>query len=169
VNGGRIITYKKKSWGEKLRGGKNLPKILDFDPKFPCGKALQKLGAKPGDSVVLAPGTEVDELMRKVPEGKLITINSICEKLAKRHGAKYCCTLTTGIFIMTAAHAAEEAKARGESSITPYWRTVKEGGFLNEKYPGGAEAQKRALEAEGHKILKKGKFFVDGFEKSLVP
>jgi hypothetical protein len=164
------MTYKKKSWEEKLRSGKNMPKTLEFDPKFPCGKALQKMGAKPGDSVVLAPGIEVDELMKEVPMGKLITINRICEKLAKRHGAKYCCTLTTGIFIMTAAHAAEDARARGERSITPYWRTVKEEGLLNEKYPGGAVAQKSALEAEGHKVVRKGKkFFVDGFESRLIP
>ncbi len=101
-----------------------MPKTLKFNPKFPCGKALQKMGAEPGDSVVLAPGTEVDELMRGVPEGKLVTINGICRRLAERHGAKYCCTLTTGIFIMTAAHAAEEARAKGEQSITPYWRTL---------------------------------------------
>ena len=48
----------KQTWKEKLEDTKNMPKILDFDPKFPCGKALQKLGAKPGDSVVLAPRPE---------------------------------------------------------------------------------------------------------------
>ena len=169
MNGDRLMTYKKKSWEEKLRSGKNMPKTLEFDPKFPCGKALQKMGAKPGDSVVLAPGTEVDELMRKVPKGKLMTINGICEKLAERHGAKYCCTLTTGIFIMTAAHAAEEARARGEHSITPYWRTIKEGGLLNDKYPGGVEAHQRALEAEGFRIRGKGKkLSVENFAKYLM-
>jgi hypothetical protein len=105
-----------------------MPKTLEFDPKFPCGKALQKMGAKPGDSVVLAPGTEVDEIMRGISEGRLITINGICERLAERHGTKYCCTLTTGIFIMIAAHAAEEARAKGVDTITPYWRTLKAGG-----------------------------------------
>jgi hypothetical protein len=30
---------------------------------------------------------EVDEIMRKVPKGKLITINQIRELVAKKHGA----------------------------------------------------------------------------------
>jgi hypothetical protein len=146
----------RKSWSEKLKGGKNMPKTLEFDPRFPCGKALQKKGAKPGDSVVLAPGTEVEEVMRSVPLGKLITIDEICERLAEKHSTKYCCTLTTGIFIMIAAHAAEEERAKG-GIATPYWRTVKAGGFLNEKYPGGTEAQRLALESEGFCVLMKGK------------
>ena len=159
----------RKSWSEKLRSNRNMPKTLEFDPKFPCGKALQKMGAKPGDSVVLAPGTEVDEIMRGISEGRLITINGICERLAERHGTKYCCTLTTGIFIMIAAHAAEEARAKGVDTITPYWRTLKAGGMLNEKYPGGAEAQRRFLEAEGFRVRSRGKkLFVEDFEKYLI-
>jgi hypothetical protein len=43
---------------------------------------------------------------------------------------------------------------------------VPEEGTLNEKYPGGAEAQKKLLEKEGFTILKKGKrFIVKDFEK----
>lgn len=163
------MTYKRKSWSEKLRESKNMPKTLAFDPRFPCGKALQKMGARPGDSVVLAPGVEVDEMMRSVPRGKVITINEICARLAERHGAKYCCTLTTGIFITIAAHAAEEAMARGEENITPYWRTLKAGGFLNDKFPGGAEAQKRRLEKEGFRVIAKGKrYYVSGYQSHLV-
>ena len=163
------MTYKKKSWKEKLENNKNFPKILKFSPKFPCGKALLKMGAKSGDSVVLAPPLEVDEIMKKVPKGKLITINEICKKLAKKHNVKFCCTLTTGIFIMTAAHAAEEDKIENKKIITPYWRTVKMDGFLNDKYPDGAKKQKRLLEEEGFKIIKKGKrFFVEDFKNYLI-
>lgn len=163
------MTYKKKSWQEKLQDNKKFPKILNFDPKFPCGKALQKMGAKPGDSVVLAPPLEVDGIMKNVPRGRLITLNEICKVLAKRHNVKFCCTLTTGIFIMIAAHAAEEAKERGERNITPYWRTLKMDGFLNDKYPGGSEAHKKLLEKEGFKILQKGKkYVVENYEGYLV-
>jgi len=135
------MPYKKKSWTEKLQDSKKFPKTLKFDPKFPCGKALLKMGAKPGDTVVLAPPLEVDEIMKNVPRGKLITIKEICEQLAKKHNVQFCCALVTGIFIMTAAHAAEEAKGEGEGDITPYWRTLKMGGILNDKFPGGAKAQ----------------------------
>jgi len=40
------MAYKKKSWQEKLEDSKQFPKILEFDPKFPCGRALEKMGAK---------------------------------------------------------------------------------------------------------------------------
>jgi alkylated DNA nucleotide flippase Atl1 len=40
----------------------------------------------------------------------------------------------------------------GKKDITPYWRTLKEGGKLNEKYPGGVEAQASRLKTEGHTI-----------------
>ena len=148
----KIMAYKKKTWKEKLENNKNFPKIIEFSFNLPCGKALKKLGAKSGDSVVLAPPLEVNEIMASVPEGKLVTLNGICSKLAKKHKTKYCCTLTTGIFVMTAANAAEETKR-----IIPYWRTIKNNGALNEKYPGGVERQKRLLEKEGFKILQKGK------------
>lgn len=158
------MSKKRKSWQEKLEDSKNFPKILKFDPKFPCGKALVKMGAKTGDSVVLAPPLEVNEIMKKVPKGELITLNEICEKLAQKYQTKYCCTLTTGIFIMIAANAAEETK-----SNLPYWRTIKNNHELNEKYPYGTERQKELLEKEGHTIIKKGKkYFVKGYEEGLV-
>lgn len=95
--------------------------------------------------------------MRSVPEGGLITINKIRETLAKRHDAAIGCPITTGIFAWIAANAAEEMKEKGVEIITPYWRTLKAGGVLNEKYPGGIERQKKLLEKEGHKTIQKGK------------
>lgn len=61
------------------------------------------------------------------------------------------------IFIMTAANAAEEARAEGKKNNLPYWRTLKADGFLNEKYPGGAEWHKKLLEREGYNIISRGK------------
>ena len=148
------MVYKRKSWTEKLQDRKNFPKILKFERSFPCGKALEKWGAKPGDTVVLAPPLEVDAIMKNVPNGNLITIYEICRQLAKNHDAKFCCSLTTGIFINIAAHAAEESREKGEKDITPYWRTLKTDGVLNEKFPSGTEAQKKKLE----KDLEKAKF-----------
>ena len=163
------MPYRKKTWREKLENNKKMPKVLKFDPNFPCGRALEKRGAKPGDLVVLAPPLEVDEIMKSVPRGRLITLDGICERLSERHGTKFCCTLTTGIFVMTAANAAEEARQEGEEVITPYWRTLKVDGGLNDKYPGGAEAQKELLEGEGFSVIKRGsKYYVENFRESLV-
>jgi len=158
------MPYKRKSWKEKLEDSKNFPKTLKLKPNFPCFRALKKMGARPGDSVVITPPLEVDAIMKKVPQGRLITLKEICEKLAKKHKRDYCCTLTTGIFITTAANAAEETKGD-----TPYWRTLKNNGELNKKYPGGVERQKELLEKEGHTITSRGKrLFVKDFEKKLL-
>ena len=118
-----------------------------------------------GDDVVITQAKEVDEIMKKVPKGKLTTINEICKKLAKKHNVKFCCTLTTGIFITTAANAVEEI---GGKNKTPYWRTLKNGGFLNEKYPGGMENQKKLLEKEGHKVIPRGgKYSIMNYEDRI--
>ena len=152
---------KKKSWSEKLKESKGLPKVE---------KITDKMSKRWGSGTVVIPAPmEVDELMRNVPEGKLVTINEIRFALAKKHGATIGCPITTGIFAWIAANAAEEARQKGERDITPYWRTLKTGGVINEKYPGGVEAQKRLLEKEGHKVIQKGKkYVVVNYEKSLA-
>ena len=152
---------KGKSWTEKLHDSKGLPKVE---------KITDKMSKRWGSGTVVIPAPlEVDELMRKVPEGKVTTINEVRAALAKKHGATIGCPITTGIFAWIAANAAEEKRQKGEKAITPYWRTLKTGGVINEKYPGGAEAQKKLLEKEGHKITQKGKkYIVVNYEKSFA-
>jgi alkylated DNA nucleotide flippase Atl1 len=163
------MPYRRKSWQEKLADKKGFPKILRIEKRFPCYKAVHKMGAETGDEVVLVNPSEVVDVMKRVPRGKVVTIVEICKHIAKVHGVKACCSLTTGIFIMTAANAAEEAAREGKDFGLPYWRTLKAGGFLNEKYPGGLEGHKRLLEEEGFSIRGKGrKFFVDDYEKYLI-
>jgi alkylated DNA nucleotide flippase Atl1 len=51
---------------------------------------------------------------------------------------------------------------------TPYWRTLKKGGELSEKYPGGLAGHSHKLEAEGHTLTQRGKrLFVQDYEKKL--
>ena len=152
----------KKSWRQKLADSKDLPKLAKFD---------KKPKSWPGGTYIIPAPMEVDEIMRKVRKGKLITINEIRQILAKKHKADYACPITTGIFSWIAAHAAQEAEDEGKKRITPYWRTLKTGGILNEKYPGGTKNIKKRLKAEGHKVIQKGRskhFMVEDFEKSLV-
>jgi alkylated DNA nucleotide flippase Atl1 len=152
---------KKKTWCEKLEDSKDLPRVEKI-----TGKMSKKWGT--GTVVIPAP-IEVDELMRKVPEGKLTTINDIRAALAKKHKATIGCPITTGIFASIAARAAEERKQNGQQDITPYWRTLKVGGVINEKYPGGVEEQRKLLAKEGHKITQKGKkLVVIDYQKSLA-
>lgn len=161
--------YHKKSWQEKMANKKGMPKVMILKKNFPCYPPLAKMGAKVGDRVVLTNPGDVEEVMKNIPQGKLITINETCRKLAKKFKVDACCTLTTGIFIMIAANAAEEAKQEGKINNNPYWRTLKSAGFLNDKYPGGQEAQRQLLEEEGFKIIKRGKKYqIADYEKYLV-
>jgi hypothetical protein len=151
---------KKKTWFEKLEDNKGLPKVQKI------GGKMSKLGE--GTMVIPAP-MEVDEIMRKVPKGKLITINEIRIALAKKHKATIACPMTTGMFAWIAANAAGEQRRNGEKNFTPYWRTLRAGGIINEKYPDRVDGQIQLLEMEGHKVVKKGKnYVVLNYEESLV-
>lgn len=136
---------RKLTWTEKLHDAKGLPKV---------GPIEGKMTRRWGEGTMLIPSPlEVDALMRQVGKGELTTIAHIREALAKRHKADICCPLTTGIFAWIASHAAEEQAATGKPRTTPYWRTLKAGGCLNPKYPGGVDAQTSRLKAEGHQIV----------------
>jgi alkylated DNA nucleotide flippase Atl1 len=138
-------TTKRKSWREKLADDKGLPKVIEI-----TGTMSRKWGE--GTCAIAAP-REVDELIRRVPKGRLTTINHLREAIARKHGATIGCPITTGIFAWIAAHAAEEARAEGALRITPWWRVLKEGGKLNPKFPGGVAAQGKHLEREGHRVI----------------
>ncbi len=153
----------RKSWREKLADSKGLPKVVEI-----TGTMSTRWGT---GTVAIAAPKDVDEIIKKVPKGKLITVNQIREIIARKYGATIGCPITTGIFISIAARAAEEDAAEGKQDITPYWRTLKAGGELNPKYPGGTEAQRIRLEKEGHTIeLGKGKKAprVKDYEKHLI-
>jgi len=155
------LVGEKKSWVEKLADSKGLPRVE---------KITEKMSKRWGTGTVVIPAPmEVNEMMRKVPEGKLVTINELRSTLAKKHEATIGCPLTTGIFALIAANAAEEQTQEGKKDITPYWRTLKSGGMINPKYPGGIEKQKKLLEKEGHRVIQKGKkHVVANYEESLV-
>ena len=152
---------RKKSWCEKLQDSKGLPKVEVI---------TEKMSKRWGTGTVVIPAPmEVDEIMKSVPKGKVITINEIRAALARKHKASIGCPITTGIFAWIAANAAEEQSQQGKKDTTPYWRTLKTGGVINEKYPGGAEAQKKLLESDGHRVMQKGnKYVVVNYEESLV-
>lgn len=154
---------KRKSWQEKLDHDNGLPKVIQME-----GRLEKQFG--PGTMVVPAPRA-VDAKMKKVPPGKLTTIEAIRDRLASDHKTTTACGMTTGIFAWIAAHAAAELEADGvtEAKVTPYWRTLKTGGELNAKYPGGVEALRERLENEGHEVYQKGKrWLVKGYEERLV-
>ena len=150
----------RKSWREKLMDSKGLPKTGEVS-----GRMSKRWGE--GRMVIPAP-IEVDALMKQVPRGRVVTINELRAALASKHKVNLACPLTTGIFSWIAANAAAEAEVEGAKRITPYWRTLKQGGELNPKYPGGVEGLAKRLKAEGHRIVRKGKrSLVAEYEKAL--
>jgi hypothetical protein len=151
----------KKSWQEKLEDSKGFPQVSPIT-------AAQTKRWGTGTFVIPAP-LEVDGLMREVGFGLLTTVEHIRRALARRHHATIACPLTTGIFAWIAAHAAEERQQTGGNDHTPYWRTLKNNGELNPKYPGGIASLKQKLEHEGHTVVQKRKrFFVPDYHDHLA-
>lgn len=150
----------KKDFNAMLRDSKDMPKIQIITDQ----KSIEKYG---GDRMYFAPPMDYDALMRRVPCGKLTTVGDIRAWFAEQSGADFTEPITAGIFVSIAAWASYQ---RGEDE-TPWWRTLKANGELNPKYPGGAEAQKEKLEAEGHTVIRKGrtnsKYVVKDYEKAL--
>lgn len=150
----------KKDFNAMLNDSKDMPKfqiITDI-------KSIEKYG---GDRMYFAPPIEYDKVMKLVPYSKVITIGEIREYFAKLDGADFTELITAGIFVSIGAWASYQ-RNEGE---TPYWRTLKANGELNPKYPGGVEAQKVKLEAEGHTIVTKGRknvrYYVKDYENVL--
>lgn len=151
----------KKDFNAMLNNNKDMPKIQIIEDE----KSIKRYGGK---KMFLAPPIYYDEVMRKIPEGKLITTGLIREYLARKNNADFTDPMTAGIFVQIVAFASYQR----ETNVTPYWRTLKSDGKLNSKYPGGIELQKKLLEEEGHEIITKGRknieYYVKDFEKSLV-
>ena len=150
----------KKDFNAMLHDSKDMPKFQTITDQ----KSIEKYG---GDRMYFAPPIAYDKVMKRIPYGKLTTVGEIRKHFAKISCADLTEPITAGIFVSIAAWASEQ---RTEDE-TPWWRTLKANGELNAKYPGGAEAQKEKLEAEGHTIIQKGrtniKFYVKDYEKYL--
>jgi hypothetical protein len=155
------VKTRKRTWREKLADNKDFPRVAKID-------ATKSKRWGTGTFVIPAP-LEVDAIMKTVRHGKVTTIDAIRRALATRHGATIACPMTTGIFAWIAAHAADEVEQAGGKRFTPYWRTLKSGGELNPKYPGGIKNLRARLTAEGHRVVKKGnRYFVAGYEHAVV-
>ena len=149
----------RKTYNEKLHSAKDLPKIEDISDQ---PEAVRRYG---GTRMLIAAPTQYNEIMARVPEGRVTTTDRVRAQLAAQAGADFTCPLTAGIFVNVCAHASEER----EGEKIPWWRTLKAKGELNEKYPGGMEAQRLLLEMEGHEVIQRGKrCFVRGFEDRLA-
>ena len=150
----------KKDFNAMLQDSKDMPKVQIITDV----KSIEKYG---GNKMYFAPPIDYDKVMKRIPYGKVITVGTIREYFAKLSNADFTEPITAGIFVSIAAWASDQRS----DDETPYWRTLKANGELNPKYPGGVEAQKEKLEAEGHVIIQRGRknirYFVKNYENAL--
>ena len=123
-----------KDFNAMLNNSKDMPKTQIITDEA----SIKKYG---GSKMFFAPPVEYDKIMKTIPTGKVVTVGTIRDYFAKTNGADFTDPITAGIFVSIAAWASEQRTV----DKTPYWRTLKADGELNEKYPGGALAQKRDL------------------------
>lgn len=107
-----------------------------------------------GGAMVVSSPAEVDAMVRRLRPGEVVTLDDLRAAIARRHGVAVACPVSTAIFLGMSARAAEERREMGvpEAELTPWWRVLKKGGFLNPKLPGGTDAQQALLEAEGVRV-----------------
>ena len=74
----------RETWREKLGSTaqkQNLPRVVEVN---------EKMSKKWGEGTCVIPSpVEVDDLMKSVPKGKLITVNRIREFMAKKYQASF--------------------------------------------------------------------------------
>lgn len=146
----------RKSFNDKLQGPADLPKVEAVD----AAQAARRGGPR----MLVAAPMQYDAIMSQIPEGQVTTVDRIRAHLATAADADFTCPLTAGIFVTIVAHASEERPDRP----VPWWRTLKTGGELNPKYPGGVESHKAHLEAEGHTVRAAGtRYVVVDLDESL--
>lgn len=150
----------KKDFNAMLHDNKDMPKFQVITDK----KSIEKYG---GSKMYFAPPIDYDEIMKKIPCGKVVTVSEIRKYFAELSGADFTEPITAGIFVSIVAWASFQCS----NDKTPYWRTLKANGELNAKYPNGIQDQIKKLEAEGHTIIQKGRknirYYVKNYENAL--
>ena len=104
----------KKDFNAMLHKDTDMPKVQIVTDE----KTIQKYG---GSRMYFAPPVHYDEVMKRIPEGRLTTVGEIRSYFARSNGADFTDPITAGIFVSIAAWASHQRT----EDITPYWRTLK--------------------------------------------
>ena len=74
-----------------------------------------------GTGTMLHPDQDlIEDLLRKIPQGKVATIDTLCEKMASDHGTNVTCPMCTSNILKKMA----EHLSTMEASI-PFWRIIR--------------------------------------------
>lgn len=81
---------------------------------------------KKGAKVLVSTPAEIEAELRKIPEGKEMTMRELRTKLARKHFADVTCPITTGAFLHIVAENALDQMDAGVPmyQVAPFWRIV---------------------------------------------
>lgn len=114
-------------------------------------KTMEKYFGCSGKMLKPSPNT-VASIIKKIPEGRVATIDTLCKKLATKFKTEIACPATTEKSLCLAATESVVKNTR-----LPYWRVLKKNGELIRKLPNGIEGHAENLVKEGHKIVSTSK------------
>jgi len=109
----------KKDFNAMLKDSKDMPKYV----KITDEASIKKYG---GDNMYFAPPMAYDEVMKKIPYGKVITVGEIRDYFAKKNNADFTDPITAGIFTSIVAWASYQRKEDETTlleNIKSRWRT----------------------------------------------
>jgi alkylated DNA nucleotide flippase Atl1 len=102
----------------------------------------------PAGRLLIASPLEVQEVIRRIPAGRVLRVSDLRAALALKFRADYTCPLTTGIFLRIVAEATHEERGKA-GPMVPYWRVVRDDGELIDKFPDGVEGHAAKLATDG--------------------
>ena len=114
-------------------------------------KTMEKYFGCSGKMFKPSPST-VASLIKKIPEGRVTTLDALCKILAKKAKTEVACPATTEKSLCLAA-----TESLAKNTHLPYWRVLKKNGDLIQKLPNGIEGHAANLMKEGHKIVSTSK------------
>ncbi len=109
----------------------------------------QKFFGCSGKMLLPCPAT-VEAQIKKIPENKLMTTESLQKELANQFDVQATCPVTT--------RKALRAIAKESSKNVAYWRVIRKDGGLLAQFPGGVEGHATLLRKEGFTIDTQGKY-----------
>ena len=136
----------RKTWTQKLENGRSAERVILEKPY--CGVPA-------GTVMLVSTPREVEQYIRAIPPGVVVSPRTLRDDLAAQHGAETTCPTTTGIFLRIVSEAALEQVAAGAdwAQVAPFWRVVDPESPTAQKISGGPDLirKMRAQEASGYK------------------
>ena len=104
-----MANEEKKDFNAMLHRETDMPKMQIVTDEA----TIKKYG---GERMYFAPPVTYDEIMKKVPFGKVITVGAVRDYLAGKNNADFTDPITAGIFVSIAAWASHQRR----EDKTPY-------------------------------------------------